>query len=79
MPFPGEASPEEVGSPVLAAIKRWANVRNTLYVTSGVTTALLVALALQFSYSAHKTHLETVRIVDGIVVDDLLIEAVADW
>jgi signal transduction histidine kinase len=79
MPFPGEASPEEVGSPVLAAIKRWANVRNTLYVTSGVTTALLVALALQFAYGAHKTHLETVRIGDGIVVDDLLIEAVADW
>jgi len=67
------------GAFVFASIKRWATVRNSLYVTSGVTTALLVVLTVGLWLDAHKVHEEANRIIEGTVIEDLFIEAAADW
>jgi hypothetical protein len=41
-------------SKLLATIRRWGTVRNSLYITSGVTTALLVMLTVQFWLDSYK-------------------------
>ena len=64
---------------MLLAFKKWATLRNSLYVTSGVSTALLVMLTVGIWLDARRASLEAQLLIDGTVIEDLFIEAAADW